>query len=145
MSEGELYAHLQDVARFVNAKTSSVTGIKQSIKKELGTLHEHGYDFVDENNVEQFREFWAEVKAHHDTTGLNSEQVAELFELAKKRNVDPTTISEAFQYWLEHTKEIKRSRFHVNYDEDEMTADEFRQELEARKAKREAQKAKRRR
>ena len=144
MTEGELYKHLQDVARFVNTKTSSVTGIKQAIKKELGTLHEHGYDFVTADNVEQFREFWAEIKAHHDTSELDSEQVADLFELAKKRNVDPTTISVAFQYWMEHTSEIKRSSFHVNYEEDEMSAAEFQAELESRKAKREARKAKRR-
>lgn len=110
MSEGDLYKSLQDVARFVSSKTSSVTGIRRAISKEVETLRKHGYTFVNKQNINAFRNFWAEIKANHDTSKLDSEQVADLFRLAEKKKVDPTTISSAFEYWLEHSNQIEKAK-----------------------------------
>lgn len=110
MTEGELYKSLQDVARFVTSKTSSVTGIKTMIKKEVKTLQRHGYTFVNAGNINKFREFWAEVKANNDVSKLDSEQVAELFSLAEKKKVDPATVGKNFEFWLENSDKIEKAK-----------------------------------
>ena len=48
---------LIDAYRFVSAKTSSLSGYKQTRSKQINSLQAAGYDFIDESNIRWFGQF----------------------------------------------------------------------------------------
>ena len=143
MTEGELYKSLQDVARFVTQKTSTVKGIKSMLKKEIATLQEHDYTFVNDTNILAFRDFWEEIRANNDVKKFDSEEIVELYEIAKAKKVDPSTVGKAFEYWIEHTRELKEAKPYQG-KQAAVSAKDFERLVKGRvaaKKKREAKKA----
>lgn len=118
-SEADIYKSLFDVARFVGAKTSSVSGQKAARKRSVQTLQEHGYSFINERNIDQFGEFWREVKKHAEYKGYDSEEIVELFHLGKEKRVDPVTLAKDFDFWLgnEALADMPRSTRTITADE----------------------------
>lgn len=60
---GQTKIALAEVARMVSAKTGTLSGIKAQRRKAIRTLQQHGYDFVNEKNYNEFGEFMREWKA----------------------------------------------------------------------------------
>lgn len=102
-SDGDrrLFQRLYRVARFMSSKLGSVTGMRQYRKRMIASLHEAGYDFVNESNFDAFTDFMAEVKTHRSYSDYASEEIVELFGEAVEKNADPVSIAEAFEYWLD--------------------------------------------
>ena len=95
-----LYKKLYEVMRFLFNKEASVTGQRTARKKQLATLREHGYTFVNKGNLDEFNEFWRTVRAHNVVRGSQSEDVVELFAKAKKAKIDPQTVAKAFDKYM---------------------------------------------
>lgn len=70
---------LTKVARFLSNRASTVSGIKRIKQKTLRTLSEHGFDFVNEANIDDFGEFMDRVRAAGYDKILPSDQIAEFF------------------------------------------------------------------
>lgn len=102
-SDGDrrLYQRLYRVARFMSSKLGSVTGMRQYRKRMIASLHEAGYDFINERNFDAFTDFMDEVKTHRSYSDYASEEIVELFGEAVEKNADPVSIAEAFEYWLD--------------------------------------------
>ena len=102
-SDGDrrLYQRLYRVARFLSSKLGSVTGMRQYRKRMIASLHEAGYDFVNESNFNAFTDFMDEVKTHRSYSDYASEEIVELFGEAVEKNADPVSIAEAFEYWID--------------------------------------------
>lgn len=60
---GELKIALHDVARMIGAKTGTLAGIKRQRKESIKTFQEHGYDFINESNYNEFGEFMRQWKS----------------------------------------------------------------------------------
>jgi len=58
----DLPRELTVLARFVASERSSITGLKRMENKTISTLHQHGYTFVNANNVGQFGAFMEEMR-----------------------------------------------------------------------------------
>lgn len=63
MSAGQMKIMLSEVARMIAAKTGTLSGIKAQRRKAIKTLREHGYEFINEKNYNEFGEFMREWKA----------------------------------------------------------------------------------
>lgn len=102
-SDGDrrLFQRLYRVARFMSSKLGSVTGMRQYRKRMIASLHEAGYDFINERNFDAFTDFMDEVKTHRSYSDYASEEIVELFGEAVEKNADPVSIAEAFEYWLD--------------------------------------------
>lgn len=103
----ELRAGLSEVARFVSAKTSSVTGQRAYRKKTLETLHERGYTFVNKSNFVEFGKFMEAWRADKEAQSYGSIAATELYEQVKKKKLDVDEVQEKFQQYLDHLEELQ--------------------------------------
>ena len=114
-----IYKKLYEVARYLNTASGSVTGQRTARKKQLETLHEHGYLFVNKRNLDQFNEFWRTVRAHGDARRYDSERVAVLFGKAKKKRLDPQAVARDFEKYLEKDSPLANVRINISRYEEE--------------------------
>lgn len=104
--ERDIRKALYDVGRFVNLKTSSVTGARAAQQRFIESMHERDYDFINKNNAQQFGEFMKEVKTHKSYKGYDSERVANLFGKIKEKRISPEDAAKNFEYWLRHENKL---------------------------------------
>lgn len=100
--ERDVRKALYDVGRFVNLKTSSISGSRKAQAEFIKTMHERGYGFINKNNAAKFGEFMREVKTHSTYKGYDSERVAELFGTLTYKRIDQEDAAKYFEFWLEH-------------------------------------------
>lgn len=105
--ERDLRKALYDVARFLNIKTSTITGARKSQAEFVKTMQEMGYTWVNRQNAQQFGEFMREVKKHEDYKGRDSEQLVELFRTAKEKRIDPQSLAKNYERWFENEKKFE--------------------------------------
>ena len=108
-----IFKKLYEVARYLNTATGSVSGQRAARKKQLETLHEHGYTFVNKKNLDEFNEFWREVRTHGTYSGAMSEEIVELFGKAKKAKMDPQTVAKAFEKYLEKDSPLANVKVNI--------------------------------
>lgn len=102
---GQLPYKLSALQRFVSAKASTITGIKEIRAKQLETLHKHEYNFVTEENLSEFGEFMEEFRAQKLDEQYDSGDAADTFYMVQKHGLDPIDIEKEFNFWLENHKE----------------------------------------
>lgn len=107
--ERDIRKALYDVGRFVNLKTSSVSGARKAQAEFIETMHERGYDFVNKSNAQEFGEFMRDVKTHKTYKGYDSERVVMLFGKLKEKRIDTKDAAEYFEYWMKHQNQLDQA------------------------------------
>lgn len=148
-SERDLMYKLHDLAKFVTAKSGSVSGQYEIKRNTLETLRERGLDFVNESNFELFGRFMEEARIRGYAKIYGSERIAELFGTATKKGINPEELFKDFGFWMENEKKLEEMPKIRN--EKKRNSDEYKKAIEReyekkRKAenKREARKNKKR-
>lgn len=108
-----IFKRLYEVARYLNTQTGSVTGQRAARKKQLETLREHGYTFINKKNLDEFNEFWRAIRTHSTYRGAMSEEVVELFAKAKKAKLDPQTVASAFEKYIAKDGPLKNVKVNI--------------------------------
>lgn len=103
---------LSAVNRFLSKKVSSVTGLREVRDKMLATLHEHGYNFVTKDNIDDFGRFMDSVRAAAEGNRYDSERVAELFEWGTKNKVPSETLIKNFEDFMKRY-DLSRGGFSI--------------------------------
>lgn len=106
-SEAELAARLSDLSRFITAQTSTVSGMRNQMKRSLATLHEHEYNFVTEENFISFGKFMEEYRFQKLDETYDSGDAAETFDALEKHRVDPEKVKEDFEFWLKNQETLE--------------------------------------
>lgn len=70
---------LYEVAWFTTDKRSTVSGERKAMQKELKTLHNNGYDFVNEANYYKFKRFMQNMRDNGLIDAYGSDRIAEIF------------------------------------------------------------------
>lgn len=100
-SPSELAARLSDLSRYIEAQTSTVSGLEQQMKKSLKTLHENGYSFVTRENYLDFGKFMEEYRRQKlDDMGYSSGDAYDTYTQLEVHRVDPTQVKKDFEFWL---------------------------------------------
>lgn len=147
-SDSELAARLSDLARFITAKGSTVSGQKDIMKKSLSTLHETGYTFVNEGNFRDFGKFMEEYRNQMLDMSYDSGDAADLYGVVIKHQLDPEKVKADFEFWLENldrAEKLRRSKSAGNYEKTKGRIQKQLDEVEKRKRKGKAKKSKKRR
>lgn len=106
-NERDLRKALYDVSRFLNVKTGTVSGARKAQKEFVKTMNEMGYDWINRKNAQQFGEFMREVKKHVDYKGRDSEQLVDLFRIAKEKRIEPISLARNYEKWFENEKKFE--------------------------------------
>ena len=80
LSDSELIYQLSDLARFIGAQTSTVTGQRQYIRTNVEKLTKHGYTGVTEKNFLKFAEYMDAYRSRQIDKVVSSEEIVEMFE-----------------------------------------------------------------
>lgn len=70
---------LHELAWFSQNERSTVRGEKAARNREIDTLHQHGYDFVNRDNYDRFRRFMQTMRERGMVKAYGSDRVAEIF------------------------------------------------------------------
>lgn len=106
----DLAYKLAALARFVNSETSTITGNERIEKRNLETLHEHGYDFVNKGNYIEFGKFMEEYRQQRQDRLYDSGDAAETFAQTERMGLDPAKVAADFEFWLENYRELQEMR-----------------------------------
>lgn len=99
---------LAKLSREVSEPYNTLKAQKELREQKLNTLHEHGYDFVNEGNFFEFGEFMNDYRARKLDQIYDSDSVAEVFRDAEKLNVDISKVKADFEFWLENKKALEK-------------------------------------
>lgn len=99
-SSHELSAKLNEVVRFLTAKSSTVTGQKAIRTRTIEALRESGFD-IQEKDYTEFGKFmeWSRRTLGPD---FDSEQAADIYSAAKKRGVSINVVMANFKTFQEN-------------------------------------------
>lgn len=137
-SQRDLLMKLVEVSRFVTAKEGSVSGINAANRKRVATFRERGLDFVNMENIQEFREFmeWSRGAGYERIYG--SEKTSCVYSQAVKRmGIDVDEVRKDFEYYMENLDTLRNvPRAHNPKDR---TSEEYRSRID-RAAQRKNQK-----
>ena len=107
-NERELMFKLYEVNKFVRAKSSSVTGLKQIQNETIETFHDKGFTWVNKSNIKQFGDYMEYMRAKYGARQFDSERAAELFGMIASDRVglDIEDVQQDFKYWAMHADEL---------------------------------------
>lgn len=130
LTTGQMKVQLSEVARMITARRGTLAGIKRARKQAIATFHEHGYDFVTEENYSEFGEF---MRAWKDSRfrGYGSMVAVDFFESALSatgQDVDAETfkhakvstraesrvVAEAFRDWMNDIERFEETGLKTN-------------------------------
>ena len=132
-SIGELGRRLSDLSRFINAKSSTVTGQRQIRMKSIRTLHEHGYGFVNEKNIYEFAEFMEWFRSSEYSRLISSDPPADLFGINVRLGMPIDELKKNFEYFMDNRDELDEVA--KIRDPEKRTAEEYIKRVEKLKRK----------
>ena len=130
----DLAYKLSALSRFVTSEQGSVAGMQRIMRKNLQTLHEHGYTFVQPENYVNFGKFMEEWRAQGLDKEYDSGDAADLYEQVERHKMDPEKVAERFQYWLENRQELENLK--PSKGKSAGSARRIRERIERKKARR---------
>lgn len=109
-NERELMFKLYEVNKFVRARSSSVTGLRQIRNETIETFHDRGFTWVNKNNIKQFGDYLEYMRAKYGAKQFDSERAAELFGMIQKGNVglNVEDVQNDFKFWAQHADELSQ-------------------------------------
>lgn len=97
ISKSELAKKLAFASRFLAGNTT-LTRYEKARERELKKLHESGFDFVNKQNLESFRQFMKEMRNAGALDGsYDSDAIAESFEDVERKGLDVEQIVMNFE------------------------------------------------
>ena len=139
-SEERVRKKLSDVAHFVELQTASISGMKSSQAKQVETMQEQGFTFINEGNVNDFNRYMQRVNQVAKELRKDYSQTAvEMFHDAEEADLDPMEVAEDFLEYLEGVKEIPEPP--ESDEEEDEALEEIRQQPAVKKPKEPRRKA----
>lgn len=121
-----LRQQLPQLAKFIAARTGSVTGIRAQRKKAVESLQSKGYNFVTKENLAAFGEFMEEFRSKRGAArSYGTFEALELWEFAQANDIDVERVKRNFANWLKERRELERYVRKRSKAGEETTADDI--------------------
>lgn len=134
-NERELMFKLYEVNKFVRARSSSVTGLKQIQNETIETFHDRGFTWINKNNIKQFGDYMEYMRAKYGARQFDSERAAELFGMIASDSVglNVEDVQHDFKFWSKHAGEL--SQLPKNVSKEIKSSEDFKKALSKNKKK----------
>lgn len=110
LSENQLRQGLADVSRYLRDPRHTVRGEREFISREIESLKNQGYDFIDESNFYEFTDYMDDLREQYGSKAFDSGDAADVFSNGQKIGIDPDVLKDNFEYFAEHLNEMERMR-----------------------------------
>ena len=134
-NERELMFKLYEVNKFVRARSSSVTGLKQIRNETIEAFHDRGFTWINKNNIKQFGDYMEYMRAKYGSKQFDSERAAELFGMIASDHVglNVEDVQKDFKFWSKHSDEL--SQLPKNVSKEIKSSKDFKKALSKNKKK----------
>ena len=116
MNSGEIRQKLQEASNFMRNPLSDVQNLREYEKGMLGTLHEHGLDFVNPGNLKRFGDFMERTRLMNLDKVYGSSRMADLFNEMERLKFKSKDIRQDFAFWVEHLDELREAELPEDFD-----------------------------
>lgn len=121
----EIRMRMPQLAKFLAAKTGSVSGIRARRAKAVSTFQEHGYKFITMDNIKTFESFMESYKSKKGKTRTyGSPEAVELWEFTQEQGIDPERVKKKFAQWLNQRGKLEGYVQRRHKAGEEVTADD---------------------
>lgn len=110
MSEEQMRQGLAEVSRWIREPSHTVRGYKSRRSEMLDAFHEKGYDFVNEENYEDFIDYMEELREEYGSKVFDSSAAADVFGQTQRIGIDPDAVKKNFDYFADHLDELDRMK-----------------------------------
>lgn len=110
LSDSQLRQQLAEVSRYVRDPRHTVRGEKAFMQNEIESLHNMGYDWIDESNFREFTDYMDDLRDQYGAKAFDSGDAADVFSQGQKIGIDSDTLKKNFEYFAEHLEEMGRMR-----------------------------------
>ena len=110
LTNEEARQQLAEVSRWIRQPAHTVRGYKRQRADMLDTFHEKGYDWVDENNFEDFIQYMEELREEYGSKAFDSGDAADVYNNAQRIGIPTETVKKNFDYFASHLEELDRMR-----------------------------------
>lgn len=99
-SAAELHYRIGETAMLLENPQSTITGLERLEQAKLETLVRHGYDFVNERNLQDFGRFMEWVRTYYQDQLYDSDAVARLYKTVTKGGFTTRALKQRFEEYL---------------------------------------------
>ena len=109
-NERELMFKLYEVNKFVRARSSSVSGLKQIRNETIDEFHDRGFTWINKNNIKQFGDYMEYLRIKYGAKQFDSERAAELFGMiaTKQIGLNVEDVQRDFKYWVKRSDKLSQ-------------------------------------
>ena len=91
---------IEELQSYTRDPRSRVSGMRKFIRGTLNTLNNHGYTFVNQDNLADFGRFMNMVRDIHGAKSFPSNEVAQMYKQMERLGVSPNVIKTKFGEFL---------------------------------------------
>lgn len=134
-NERELMFKLYEVNKFVRARSSSVTGLRQIRNEAIETLHDKGITWINKNNIKDFSEYMEYMRTKYKSKQYDSKRALVLYGMVETESVgiDVEEVKRNYKFWSKHVNEL--ASLPKNVSEEIKSSKDFKKALSKNKKK----------
>lgn len=108
-NERELMFKLYEVNKFVRARSSTVTGLKQIRRDAIETLHDKGFTWVNAHNYKQFTDYMEYMRTKYKSKQYDSKRALALYDMIQTESagINVEDVKRDYRFWSKHVDELK--------------------------------------
>lgn len=110
MTEEQMRQELADVSLWLREPTHTIKGYKKQRAFTMEALREKGYDFVTEENYEDFISYMDDLRDQYSAKVFDSSAAVDVFNQTQRIGIKPETVKKNFEYFVEHLDELDRMK-----------------------------------
>lgn len=126
MNRMELASLLARLNKFTQARSSTISGYKETRQKTIDSFHESGYEFVNEKNLDDFLMYMDTMKESVDAEQYGSDDLALYYEQAQRLGIETKDLMENIDIFQDNFRQIEKldvDELRRNYGENLSSAD----------------------
>lgn len=106
----ELWFLMSELASVYESKSSSITGIKEKRAETIESFKENGYDFVNENNLDDFLEFMNVIKNYSESRIYDSDRAVKVFREGSNKKWNKRKMLQKYKEYINKKYGEKRTK-----------------------------------
>lgn len=99
LSRAEIVGKIAQASRMLSAQAGSLSGLQAQADKTVQTLQAAGFTYVTRENLREFGEFMEYARTRFGRKYYGSEQIADLYDIAKGKGISPQALYREFSLW----------------------------------------------
>lgn len=121
MTKIELSSILSKLNKFTQSESSTIKGYKETRQKTIDTFKENGYEWVNDDNLDDLLEFLDDFKEGAESQQYGSDDAMMVFEQANRLGISSKNLKDNMDLFMENFERIEKldvDALHEEYGEE---------------------------